>query len=385
MAPRPSACAPSTSRSGPRDGAWTGKVIHSENLGSDSYVYVDIGTRRAGDRAPGRHQTASAGRGDLAPADGRAGASLRRGGQAAGAAIGRAMNATPMSCVSPSAGAAEAPAQCLKRFRPSGLAAHSATSRRRPTMPIRATVWGENVHEQKNKAVAENYPKGMHGQIAALLSEDKNIDASTVTLQDPEHGMTEAEARRDRRAGLVGPRGARPGRRRDRRARRGARLGGHGADRAPLRPPLEDLQAADGRAGEPALARGGRARAALGGQPGPSDRQGAAATISSSRTKRCTASRSRVPEPLETVFISWFQGGEVFRSGLTYRRGAGNIFYFRPGHETYPTYHDKTVGKVLRNAVQLGVQRRAPCRADDGAEHARSTRRSRRSSSAAPS
>ena len=47
-------------------------------------------------------------------------------------------------------------------------------------MPIRATVWGENVHEQKNKFVAENYPKGMHGQIAALLSEDSNIVASTV-------------------------------------------------------------------------------------------------------------------------------------------------------------------------------------------------------------
>jgi trehalose utilization protein len=59
-----------------------------------------------------------------------------------------------------------------------------------------------------------------------------------------------------------------------------------------------------------------------------------------------------VPEPLETVFISWFQGGEVFRSGMTWRRGAGNIFYFRPGHETYPTYHDATVGKVLRNAVK---------------------------------
>ncbi|MGH6861124.1 MAG: ThuA domain-containing protein, partial [Phyllobacterium sp.] len=58
-----------------------------------------------------------------------------------------------------------------------------------------------------------------------------------------------------------------------------------------------------------------------------------------------------VPEPLETVFVSWFQGGEVFRSGLTYRKGAGNVFYFRPGHETYPTYHDETVGLVLRNAV----------------------------------
>jgi trehalose utilization protein len=59
-----------------------------------------------------------------------------------------------------------------------------------------------------------------------------------------------------------------------------------------------------------------------------------------------------VPEPLETVFVSWFQGGEVFRSGLTYRRGAGNIFYFRPGHETYPTYHEPMVQKVIANAVR---------------------------------
>ncbi len=58
-----------------------------------------------------------------------------------------------------------------------------------------------------------------------------------------------------------------------------------------------------------------------------------------------------VPEPMETIFISWFEGGEVFRSGLTYKRGAGSIFYFRPGHETYATYHDPNVQLVLRNAV----------------------------------
>ena len=69
-------------------------------------------------------------------------------------------------------------------------------------MPIRATVWGENVHEQKNKFVAENYPKGMHGQIAALLSDDPNIVASTVTLQDPEHGMTEAKLAAARQLGI---------------------------------------------------------------------------------------------------------------------------------------------------------------------------------------
>ena len=55
---------------------------------------------------------------------------------------------------------------------------------------------------------------------------------------------------------------------------------------------------------------------------------------------------------METVFVSWFQGGEVFRSGVTYKRGAGNLFYFRPGHETYPTYHDANVQLVLKNAVK---------------------------------
>jgi trehalose utilization protein len=59
-----------------------------------------------------------------------------------------------------------------------------------------------------------------------------------------------------------------------------------------------------------------------------------------------------VPEPQETVFISWFSGGEIFRSGLTWRRGAGSIFYFRPGHETYPTYHNPTIQQVIRNGVK---------------------------------
>jgi trehalose utilization protein len=59
-----------------------------------------------------------------------------------------------------------------------------------------------------------------------------------------------------------------------------------------------------------------------------------------------------VPEPLETIFISSFAGGEVFRSGMTFTRGAGSIFYFRPGHETYPTYFDPNVLRVIENGVR---------------------------------
>jgi trehalose utilization protein len=59
-----------------------------------------------------------------------------------------------------------------------------------------------------------------------------------------------------------------------------------------------------------------------------------------------------IPQPEELVFISWFSGGEVFRSGATYKRGLGRIFYFRPGHETYPTYHNLEIQRVLENAAR---------------------------------
>lgn len=58
-----------------------------------------------------------------------------------------------------------------------------------------------------------------------------------------------------------------------------------------------------------------------------------------------------IPTPDEVVFMGWFAGGEVFRSGVTYRRGAGRIFYFQPGHEEYPTFRNKIVLKIIRNAV----------------------------------
>jgi trehalose utilization protein len=59
-----------------------------------------------------------------------------------------------------------------------------------------------------------------------------------------------------------------------------------------------------------------------------------------------------IPTPDELVFVSWFTGGEIFRSGCTYHRGQGKVFYFRPGHETYPTYYNQEVLRVISNAVQ---------------------------------
>ena len=148
------------------------------------------------------------------------------------------------------------------------------------------------------------------------------------------------------------------GRRRHRRPRRPARPRGHGPDRPPLRPLLEDLQAPDGH---PLLA-------CAGARPASASGSGS----STAPTRSCSGLGDRlelpneemygepflVPEPLETVLISWFEGGEVFRSGLTYQRGAGRIFYFRPGHETYPTYHDADRPADPAQRRPLGLQPR---------------------------
>jgi trehalose utilization protein len=59
-----------------------------------------------------------------------------------------------------------------------------------------------------------------------------------------------------------------------------------------------------------------------------------------------------IPAPDELVFVSSFSGGEVFRSGCCFRRGKGRVFYFSPGHETYPVYHQAEIQRVLCNAVR---------------------------------
>ena len=59
-----------------------------------------------------------------------------------------------------------------------------------------------------------------------------------------------------------------------------------------------------------------------------------------------------IPTPDDVVFVGWFQGGNVFRSGVTYTRGLGKVFYFQPGHETFPVYTQPEIKQVLQNAAR---------------------------------
>ncbi len=75
-----------------------------------------------------------------------------------------------------------------------------------------------------------------------------------------------------------------------------------------------------------------------------------------------------IPTPDKLLFIGSFSGGEVFRSGCLYERGCGKIFYFQPGHETFPTFYDANVQTVIRNATRFV----APTyRAEIGCPHVR--------------
>lgn len=218
-------------------------------------------------------------------------------------------------------------------------------------MPIHALVWSENIHERTNPAVAEIYPDGMHTVIASALAEDDGIAAETATLQDPEHGLTEARLATT-----------------DVLLWWGHKAHGEVADAVVERVQQRVWQGM----GLVVLHSGHYSKIfkRLMGTPcslkwreaGERERvwvinpnhpiaQGLGEHFELPSTEMYGEPFS-VPEPIETVFISWLEGGEVFRSGLTYQRGGGRIFYFSPGHETYPIYFDPNVRQVLRNAVR---------------------------------
>ncbi len=217
-------------------------------------------------------------------------------------------------------------------------------------MAINAIVWGENIHERTNKIVAGIYPHGMHEAIASALREDQGIHAETATLQDREHGLSEARLKAcdvllwwgHKDHGAVD----------DAIVERVAKRVWEGMGLIVLHSGhfSKIFKRLMGAPCALSWREAGERERLWTINPGHPIAAGVGAFFELENEEMYGEPFS-VPEPLETVFVSWFQGGEVFRSGMTYRRGAGNIFYFRPGHETYPTYHDKNVAMVLRNAV----------------------------------
>ena len=218
-------------------------------------------------------------------------------------------------------------------------------------MTIRVTVWNEYEHEKVNEQVTALYPNGQHVAIAEGIRKHEPFEVRTATLEEPEHGLTEQVlAETD----VLIWWGHRSHQKVDdaivdrvhKRVLEGMGLivlhSGHFSKifkklmgttcnlKWRISDDKERLWVVD---------------------PSHPIVEGIGPYIDIEK-EEMYGEHFDIPEPDELVFISWFSSGEVFRSGVTYRRGQGKIFYFRPGHETYPTYHHDGVLKVIANAVK---------------------------------
>ncbi|NJM06823.1 trehalose utilization protein ThuA [Candidatus Gracilibacteria bacterium] len=222
----------------------------------------------------------------------------------------------------------------------------------------RVTIWNEGRHEQKNQTIAEIYPQGIHGAIAAGL-EPYGFTLRTATLDEPEHGLSDAVlaetdvltwwghmAHGDVHDSVV--------EKVQQRVLEGMGLivlhSGHFSKIFKrLMGTSCDLKWREANEKERLWVV----------EPGHPIVEGIGEYIEIER-EEMYGEHFDIPAPEELVLVSWFKGGEIFRSGCCYRRGNGKIFYFRPGHETYPTYYNAEVLRVIANAVRWAAPTAGP-------------------------
>lgn len=219
---------------------------------------------------------------------------------------------------------------------------------------IRVTVWNENVHEKENPKVREVYPDGLHEAIAKGISNDDFV-VRTATLDQPEHGLggdvldnTDVliwwghKAHDQVRDEIV-----------DRVHRR--ILDGMGLIVLHSGHFSKIFKKLMGTSCDLKWREVGEKERIWVVDPAHPIAAGLDACLELEQ-EEMYGEHFDIPVPDELVMISWFEDGEVFRSGCTYHRGNGKIFYCRPGHETFPTYHNKQVLQVIRNGIRWTAQ-----------------------------
>ena len=217
-------------------------------------------------------------------------------------------------------------------------------------MTLNVVVWNENIHDQQEPWVRDIYPLGIHYCIADALNVDPAIYATTATLQEPEHGLS-AERLAATDVLLWWGHFAHD------------QVSDEVVDRVQARV-LEGMglivlhsahfsrifRRLMGTSCTLGYREDGEWERLWVTNPGHPIVQGIDRYLDL-QLSEMYCEPFGIPNPDEVVFISNFAGGEVFRSGATWQRGNGRIFYFGPGHETFPIYHDPNVQQILRNAV----------------------------------
>jgi trehalose utilization protein len=216
---------------------------------------------------------------------------------------------------------------------------------------LRITIWNEFRHEREDEAVRAVYPEGIHTALAGIWKDQPGVTVRTATLDMPEHGLTQAvlkdtdvliwwghlahDAVSDEVVERVHARV----------------LDGmgliclHSAHASKLFHRLMGTRTLNLRWRED----GERCRLWV-MEPGHPIAAGLGDYVEVPQ-EETYGERFEIPAPDELIFVSWFPGGEVFRSGCCWRRGQGRVFYFQPGHETHPVYYQPEVRRILQNAA----------------------------------
>lgn len=214
---------------------------------------------------------------------------------------------------------------------------------------IRVIVWNEYLHEKENQVVASLYPNGIHGAIGAGIAKE-DVQVRYATLDMPEHGLSDEVLSETDVLIWWGHRGHNQVsdeivERVQKRVLQGMGLivlhSGHFS---------KIFKKLMGTTCDLKWRAVGEKERLWVVDPSHPIAEGVGQFIELEH-EEMYGEHFDIPAPDELVFVSWFEGGEVFRSGCTFRRGQGKIFYFRPGHETYPTYHNQDVLRVISNAV----------------------------------
>lgn len=222
-------------------------------------------------------------------------------------------------------------------------------------MAIKVTVWNEFRHEKTNEAVKKLYPEGMHKVIGDALGAAGGFEVRLAALDDPEHGLTQEVL--DSTDTLIWWGHCSHGEVKDEIVERVHQrvLAGMGLIVLHSGHFSKIFRKVLGTNCSLKWREIAEKERLWNIAPSHPITQGIGDYFELANTEMY-GERFDIPEPDKLIFISWFEGGEVFRSGCVWERGNGRIFYFRPGHETYPIYYNENVRKVIVNASRWCAQ-----------------------------